>query len=69
MKRIKDVIALIAYPNPFLSPLSHYLTDLRKEQVSEKLNKYILGALIIYVAYWFYRISKFTELECIAKVL
>lgn len=41
-QQLQDIIALIAYPNPHQSPISHLLTQSRRETVSDAVNNHIL---------------------------
>ncbi|KAJ3330352.1 hypothetical protein HDU91_003602 [Kappamyces sp. JEL0680] len=40
---LQDVLSLIAYPDPLSSPVSHYLSQDRREQVATELNNHIIG--------------------------
>lgn len=42
-QKLQEIVSLVAYVNPFISPLSHYLNESRKGETAEKLHKYILG--------------------------
>ncbi|KAJ3258715.1 hypothetical protein HK103_003309 [Boothiomyces macroporosus] len=39
---LQDIIALIAYPDPASSPMSHYLSQDRRESVAISFNNYII---------------------------
>jgi CTLH/CRA C-terminal to LisH motif domain len=41
-EQLQDIIALIAYPNPYDSPLAHYLSQSRREDVARLINERIL---------------------------
>ncbi|KAJ3322220.1 hypothetical protein HDV06_003280 [Boothiomyces sp. JEL0866] len=41
---LQDIIALIAYPDPASSPMSHYLSQDRRESVAISFNNYIISS-------------------------
>jgi hypothetical protein len=49
---LQNLVALIAYPNPYESPLAHYLSQSRREEVAELVNNHILGFIILYSILW-----------------
>jgi hypothetical protein len=40
---LQDIVALIAYTDPFTSPVADYLSQERREEIASNLNSYILG--------------------------
>ncbi|KAJ3016703.1 hypothetical protein HKX48_003907 [Thoreauomyces humboldtii] len=44
MDKLNEIIGLIAYPNPFHSPLKSYLADQHREEVATCFNSHILAS-------------------------
>lgn len=44
---LQDVIGLLAYTDPFDSPLASFMSQARRIEVADKLNSHILGKSII----------------------
>ncbi|KAI8905767.1 CTLH/CRA C-terminal to lish motif domain-containing protein [Powellomyces hirtus] len=44
VEKLNDIIGLIAYPDPYSSPLAPYLSEKRREEVATSLNSHILAS-------------------------
>ena len=44
---LQDIVALIAYTDPYSSPVSDYLSQKRRDEVASNLNSFILGTFIL----------------------